>query len=920
MPEMLGTLIGRDTELGQIDEFLNRASGGLTTLLVDGEAGIGKSSLWREAVRRARAAGFQVLACRAAASETALSHAAVADLLDELPSSAWDDLPAPQRAALDVVTLRAPPGPHPVEPSAISAGVRSLVASLSRETPVLLAIDDVQWLDDASVGVLDHAVRRLRPNRVGILAARRTSEPARLDIEALVPDDTVAHVHLEPLSFGAVRILLRDRLDAELGRSLQWRVYRAAQGNPLFALEIGRAVLERGAPGPDQPLPVPPDVHALVRQRVAALPAVATPLLLGAALLAVPSAAVLRRALDSEADDAIAAARAAGIADLQDDLVVFDHPLYAAAVVAAASAEQRRRMHQQLAGAVPSLEHRALHGWFAADGPDSDTADALERAAELAVGRGAPRDAAEAFDRAQQVTPSEQQSGKSTRGLRAAELYLDGGDRESAIALLDVLSSTDSLGPAQVAEVLRLRALIAWQDNDPTQAEQLLEQAVTQDPGSVHARVDQVLLVADEGDYRKCMALADRLVDDLDEASEGSALAEVLANRAMARCVAGEGIDWVGIRRAVELERPGASSLTGISARTVLAYLTLYAGKYDEARQLLTAVRDDLAERGVQDGYIQDWLAGLELRCGNFVGAAAHLDEGIAYTEVTGNDNMRSLFVATRKFVDIHLGDLATAQQQLDAMADDPGQVWSANTTWRARTAAVAGLAIGDYDVAWEACRTLIEEVEASGVFEPNKLLYVPDAIEALVGTGQLERAASLIELWETRARALDYEWALGFSARGRSLLALAQRDLPTASPAAQEAVDLHGRAGMQFERARNLLVLGTAERRLRHSKAARAALEEAVAEFERLETPLWAGKARDELERTAGGPRSADGVLTPSEARVAGLAVDGHANKEIAALLSVSVYTVDRHLSNVYRKLGISRRAQLPGVLPDRD
>lgn len=918
MTATVDAVVGRDSELIAVDSFLDRADASFAALVVEGEAGIGKSTLWREGVRRAVDRGFVVLACRAAASETSLSHAAVADLLDGVPSSAWVSLPARQRHALEVVTFRAEPGKQLVEAGTIAAGLRSLVEGFAEESPVLLAVDDVQWLDEASVAVLAHVLRRLWSNRVGVLVARRLAEPPTLDLDGLVPDQSLARLVVEPLSFGALRLMLRARLGTEFSRSLLWRVHRAAQGNPLFALEIGRTLVDRGAPGPDEPLPVPDDVHELVGQRVSELPAATTTLLLGAALMTAPTVEALGRATGRDVEPDLKPARECGIADRVHGRVAFGHPLHAEAIVGMSSGAARRSMHARLAEAVRTPEHRARHLWLAARGADQATADALHEAAELAIGRGATRDAAENFDRARQLTPEEQAGLGRSRAVRAADLYLQGGDRASAEALLDALSSDAALGRADAAEVLRLRALIHWSDNEPARAEQALEQACTHDPGNIRVRLGQVVVAAEGGDHRRSVAIADQLVHDLDECSEASVLAEVLANSAMARCVAGEGIDWSGIRRAVELD-PDAGSLTGVSPRPVLGYLTMYAGKLVEARQLLTAVRDELAERGIRDGFIQDWLSGVEWRCGNFRAAAAHLDEGIACTEVTGNVAMRAYLMAELAFVDIHRGDLAAIRTQLDAMTEDPGR--AADTAmWLVRAAAVGRLAIGDHDAAWEACRPLVEEVEISGIPEPNKALYVPYAIEALVGTGQLDRATSLIDLWETRARALDYEWALGFSARGRALLALAQGDMAPARTAAAEAVDLHARTDMMFERARDVLVLGIAERRSRQWGAARHALESAVAEFDRLGTPAWAERARDELARAGSASAASSGLLTASEDRVTRLAIEGHGNKEIAALLSMSVHTVDRHLSNAYRKLGISRRSQLAAALRGED
>lgn len=918
-----GAVVGRDSELAAVDSFLDRADAGFAALVVEGEAGIGKSTLWREGVRRAAERGFVVLACRASASETSLSHAAVADLLDGVPSAAWEFLPARQRHALDVVTFRAEPAEKPVEAGTIAAGLRSLIAACAEEAPVLLAIDDVQWLDEASVGALEHVVRRLWSKRVGLLVVRRLPEPARIDVDALVPADSLTRLRVEPLSFGALGYLLRDRLGTDFPRALLWRIHRAALGNPLFALEIGRTLAELGAaPDPDEPLPVPDDVRDLVRERVAVLPRATTTLLLGAALLDSPRVDVLQQLTQRDVEADLKVATTAGVAYRRGDEVAFAHPLHAAAIIGMASASERRRVHKRLADAVANPEMKANHLWFAADGPEKETADALERAAESALARGALLDAAEAFNRARQLTLPSAAALARSRGIRAADLYILSGDESAAVAVLDALSVVDELSPRDAARILHLRAEMLWKEGDLAAAEEVIDRALSRDPGYTRARMDQVILVGERGDHTRSLELAGRLIDELETHSgtDTQLLAEALAHTAMERFAAGDGIDWDQIGRAVELEDPERNALYVDPPHAILGYLTLFAGRYDEARRSLTAVRGELAERGVDDGFIQAWLTRLEVMCGNFMAAASYAEEGIAHTAINGNLGLHRMLLAQRAFVAVHLGDLGVADRLLAESAEglDGGLVTT--PTWRACAAAAAALSIGDHDSAWVACRDLVENVEVFGISEPGHFQFVPYAVEALVGTGRLDHATRLLDLWEERARALSFDWAIAVAARGRALLSLAEGDPEAATRQAKRAVELHTRTGMKFERARDLLVLGIAERRARRWGAARRALESAVAEFERLGTPLWAERARDELARAGSGSLILSGLLTPSEDRAARLAVDGHGNKEIAKLLSMSVHTVERHLSNAYRKLGISRRAELAAALRSRD
>jgi hypothetical protein len=252
--------VGRDVELAAIDRLFLDARERFATLLLEGEPGIGKTTLFREALRRAEASGLHILACRPGASEATLSLAAVVDLLHAVPDDEREALPAPQRRALEVALLLREPGERPVDQRALAAGVRSLVARVALDRPVVLAIDDVQWLDAASAAVLEFVLRRVGRERLGVLAMQRLSEPTRLDLATLVPPDVLRRERIGPLSLGALQHVLGARLAVTFPRSTVVRIHGTSRGNPLFALEIGRVLAERGAPPPGEPLTGPADI------------------------------------------------------------------------------------------------------------------------------------------------------------------------------------------------------------------------------------------------------------------------------------------------------------------------------------------------------------------------------------------------------------------------------------------------------------------------------------------------------------------------------------------------------------------------------------------------------------------------------------------------------------------------------------
>ena len=259
---MGSAVFGRDGELGAVQRFLDGVPSGPSALVLEGSAGIGKTTLWQAATERAAARRYTILACRAAESEAKLSLAALADLLAELADDVLARLPAPQRHALEIALLRRDAHGRLRDPRALATAVRSVLLELAARAPLLVAIDDLQWLDAPSARMLEFAVRRLGTARVGVLASSRAGDPRadRLHVERAVPHERVVRVRIGPLSVAA----LHEVLQAKLGQVLPVlplpvlvRIARAADGNPLFALEIARLLLERGIPPPGQPLPVP---------------------------------------------------------------------------------------------------------------------------------------------------------------------------------------------------------------------------------------------------------------------------------------------------------------------------------------------------------------------------------------------------------------------------------------------------------------------------------------------------------------------------------------------------------------------------------------------------------------------------------------------------------------------------------------
>jgi predicted ATPase len=474
-------LIGRQEELSRLAGFLANLAAGPRALLLEGEAGIGKTALWQAGLADAQGCGQRTLSCRPAGAEVKLSFAALGDLLAGALQEALPALPGPQRRALEAALLLAEPEGEPPDQRAIGLGLLNVLRTLSLAGPVLVAVDDAHWLDQPSAAALGFALRRLATEPVGVLATVRLAggEPPSVALDRWLPAE---RLRVGPLSLAAVHELLRTRLGASPSRPTLVRLHEAAGGSPFFALELGRALLEQGRePAPDEPLPVPAGLRALVRARLARLPASERQSLLAVAALSRPTVALAAAAAgrgERGWADLERAARA-GVIAYEGDRVGFVHPLFASTVYAEASPSQRRRLHRSLAELVTDGEERARHLALAADGPDLEVAATLDEAAATAHLRGAPGAAAALCEQAQALTPGDRSGERRRRSMEAASYHLLAGDTSRARVLLEGAVSSVAPGPERARLLQRLGQVHYHEDSWAT-AEELLARALAE--------------------------------------------------------------------------------------------------------------------------------------------------------------------------------------------------------------------------------------------------------------------------------------------------------------------------------------------------------------------------------------------------------------------------------------------------------
>ena len=249
-------IVGRDEELGSLHAFLDRATGGPAALVLQGEAGIGKSTLWVAGVEGARERGFRVLSSRPAEAESGLAHSGLGDLFEDVLEQVLPELPAPRRRVLAIaLLLEEREAVPPADPRALAVAVRTTLGALAKDEPVVVAIDDVQWLDGSSGSALAFALRRLEED-VRLLLTRRVEEGiAPPELETAIHADRIERLRVGPLSVGATHELLRQPLGRTFARPTLLRLHEASGGNPFYALELARALPPDV--DPTQPLPVP---------------------------------------------------------------------------------------------------------------------------------------------------------------------------------------------------------------------------------------------------------------------------------------------------------------------------------------------------------------------------------------------------------------------------------------------------------------------------------------------------------------------------------------------------------------------------------------------------------------------------------------------------------------------------------------
>ena len=903
----LRPIVGRERELGELDRFLDGRADGFCTLVLDGEVGIGKTTLWEEALRRAAGRSWLVLSTRAAPSEVRMTYIALSDLLAGVPEESLEELPGPQRRALEIALLQAEPEGGPLGQRAVATGFLSLIEAVARASPVLVAVDDAQWLDSASASLLEFVARRLRSQPVGLVLSQRAGEPEPFPLARACAQ--LVRIEVGPLSLGALHNLIGERLGSPLPRRELVEVERLSGGNPLFALELARAFSDQdGSSG--GPPPLPATLGEAVLGRVRALPRSTRDALLVAALAAEPTTRLVDAAALSVAEEASV------VRIGRDDTIMFNHPLFAWAVAGSASASQRRAVHARLVSLVENPEERIRHRALAAAGPSEELASELEQPAQAAHARGAPASAANLLSHALRLTPDTNLDAWARRCAVKIPVLLEAGDWERAWTLGQEAIAKLPPGPGRAAVLLEAanrRPGAAW----------LILQALDEAGGDPMLALRAELMLCVEALYRLDAAAS------LEHGRAATELARQLGDRPLvalsttylgaATFIGGAGNPLPDLDEAMRIEHelgfPVAPA--GMSATCYRALWLIYTDELESARATLEGLLRQAIEAGDEGSQAQvlSFVGVVELRKGDWAQAREHIDASIQLADLMEFDQGRSEKRAWLALLQAHQGDLDAARANVaegmeisEAIGDRLSLVIHLSVlVFISLSIAEPAAALAHID--------RIRQVLPTDFDTPVWLEFEGDEIEALVAVGRTSEAEQRIASLERRSHQQSRVRLLVWACRGRSLLLASRGELAGALQALETALgrdDLPHQA--PFELARTLLVKGQLERRIKHKAAARDALEQAAGIFDELGAAVWAQTALSELTRL--GLRHARNELSETEQRVAKLVAAGKTNRQIAAELFISRRTVEANVARVYRKLDVNSRAGLATLM----
>jgi DNA-binding CsgD family transcriptional regulator len=881
-------------------------------LVIRGEPGVGKSALFGYALDRAAASGLTTLSVRGIESESELPFASLADLIRPI-RNVLHTIPSTQSAVLAGALALGPPIPG--DRFAACAATLSVLAAAAEQSPLLVVVDDIQWLDSSSAEALLFAARRLGAEGIAMLFALREGERMSLDLGDL-PSFELAGLN----EAASIRLLTTAR--PAMSPRVAAALHQAVRGNPLALVEIPALLSEAERSGveplPD-PLPAGPHLEHAFLRRVRALPQSTQRALLAAAASESTDIGALQRALEhlDLSVHALEPAESGGLITIDGVHLRFQHPLIRSAIYQAADPVARRGAHRALAAALDTeqlADRRAWHLAASTTAPDESVASALEDTAARSQARSGYVSAARALVRSAALSPSS--SERARRLLSAATAYQLAGRPDEGLRLLDEAIACQ---PAERMrfEIEHLRAVIEiWVGTPMAAHDRLLSEAAgvqLADPAAAAVLLAEATIPCFmASDLRRSLETARRARALGDQVSTPLPLIVdvVLAEAMVLSGMAVEATTLINecLRRVLER---GAETAP---AAQYLPFTLLAVERYAEARELIAgavaAARSSSAV-GILP-YALTILSELEFRTGNFAAAYAVGTEAVQLARETGQGSSASYSFVTLARVEAAQG------RDDDCHAHTRAAIELARIHGLGSIFNYAGAALGLLELGRGRPGEALVHLEQTakgfreqGPSDPNLIQWEPDYIESLARTGRTDDAMRALESLERDSERTDRAWAKATAARCRGFVA--HED---AAVHFQRALELHRASPSPFEVARTQLCYGEILRRQRQRLEARQMLREALNNFERLGAEPWAARAHAELAATGEKARTRDVTatrdLTPQELQISLAVALGATNREAAAQLFLSPKTVEAHLSSAYRKLGARSRTEL--------
>ncbi|MDX6423282.1 MAG: hypothetical protein QOI67_753, partial [Gaiellaceae bacterium] len=816
-----------------------------------------------------------------------------------------DALPEQQATAIRTAFALGPRGE--VDRFGVYIAVLGLLAEAAEREPLLLLVDDAQWLDASSAEALRFVARRLTGERVVVIAAWREGEPSTFDAPEL-PELRLTALHRE-----AAEGLL-DGLFPELSEDARTRVLETSAGNPLALIELP-AVARHGSIGVE-PLPVGRRVEEAFAARARELSSECQSALLVAASASSSDAATIAAALGDLGSElrAFDEAERAGLVEIRDGAILFVHPLVRSAIYHAADPRQRRDANRALAGAAHAARDYERAAWYlaaAATAPDEDVAAALEDAARVALERTGHAAASAAFERAARLTPDPEQ--RARRLLSAAKaawsIGLDAVERLAREAL-DVTWDHRLRGDihAELETALFWRGDLRAAHLIKTRTADELETLAPVQSAHMRARSTASLRHFLRGS--ESVEVARRAHDLMLEAGGDDPRVPLMYAQALARVGS---VD----EALVVAERWGPTTDTAAddSLRMNLAEIWILQDELDDAARLVASWEAPARATGDVSTLTNalEHAARVDVRRGRFVSAHEAASESVGLSALLPSEVLQ-LAESTMRLCEVTAWLGHEADSRMHAVQALELAARCGSTYFEAQVRAALGtlaLSRGDAAGAVTELERVRELVRGGGYRHPAFVQFSPELVEAYVWAGRLDEARAELALLTEEAELVKTRWARAVAARCRALV-------ESDAAAFDDALRHHEGCPRFVERARTQLACGEALRRGAERVEARGQLRSALATFEAAGAAAWAERARDELRASGEQIRreSTREQLTPQELQVARTVSAGASNKEAAAQLFLSTKTIEFHLRNAYRKLGVSSRTQLANAL----